>query len=50
MVVDAGRLTVNVEIAFQACSERECFPPESVRFALPIDERPLIERPHAGGA
>lgn len=49
MVVDAGRLTVNVEIAFQACSERECFPPESVHFALAIDERPLIERPQARG-
>lgn len=45
MVVDAGELTVRGRVRFQACSDSECFPPQTVEFALPIAERPLIERP-----
>ncbi len=45
MVVDAGDMVVNVTVSYQACSAIDCLPPAEARFALPIAERPLIERP-----
>jgi DsbC/DsbD-like thiol-disulfide interchange protein len=45
MVVDAGRLEVRLTVSYQACTESECFAPARALLTLPIDERPLIERP-----
>lgn len=45
MVVDAGDMVVNVTVSYQACSAVDCLPPAEAKFALPIAERPLVERP-----
>ena len=44
MVVDAGALEVAVTISYQACTATECLMPTSLRLALPIAERSLVER------
>ena len=45
MTVDAGTLTVDVSVSFQACSDTDCLLPTTVPLQLTIDERPLVERP-----
>ncbi len=37
----AGRQLIPLSVRFQACSDRECLPPRTVRLSVPID----VERP-----
>lgn len=45
MVADAGELEVAVRLTYQACTDVDCLPPESLSLALRLPEVALIERP-----
>ena len=45
MIVDGGTLTLRAQVDFQACTDRDCLPPQRVELEIPVGEAPLIERP-----